>query len=183
MYFIVLAAMCIALAHCMEINWKTYKGMEYALVTTQMTWIEAQRYCSQYGGVLAQPENSDINKYLKSLTDKKTWLWIGASNLPDKKTWEWHNPLKAITFTDWQSSQPNAYSTENCMLYWKSSEGYKWGDYYCNRKYGFICQRKDSNCNGKKPTHGNECEDKKPTHGNECEDKRPSNQKCMTICL
>ncbi|VDI68005.1 Hypothetical predicted protein [Mytilus galloprovincialis] len=165
MHFIVQAATFIALAHipvyCLELNWKTYNGMEYAL-----------RYCSQHGGVLAQPETADINNYLKSLTDKKTWMWIGASNLPDKKTWEWHNPLKAITFADWQSSQPDANSTQNCLLYWLSREGYKWGDYYCHKKFGFLCQRKDSNCN-----------DKRPANGNDCEAKKPINQKCMTICL
>lgn len=30
-----------------------------------------KRYCSQHGGVLAQPETADINNYLKSLTDSK----------------------------------------------------------------------------------------------------------------
>ncbi|XP_052072827.1 perlucin-like protein [Mytilus californianus] len=162
---------------CWELSWNTYKGMEYALVTTKSTWIEAQRYCSQHVGVLAQPESADINNYLKSLTDKKTWLWIGASNLPDKKTWEWHNPLKAITYSDWQSSQPDANSTQNCLLYWFSNEGYKWGDYYCNKKFGFLCQRTKVSAND------SDCKDRKPANDSFCKDKKPANQKCMTICL
>ncbi|VDI57176.1 Hypothetical predicted protein, partial [Mytilus galloprovincialis] len=113
--------------------------MEYALVTTKMTWIEAQRYCSNFGGVLAQPETADINNYLKSLTDKTTVLWIGASNLPDK-TWEWHNPIKPIKFSDWQSTQPSNPNSEHCMVYWKSNEGFKWGDLHCTSKRGFLCQ-------------------------------------------
>ncbi|XP_071180075.1 C-type lectin BML-1-like [Mytilus edulis] len=150
---------------CLGLEWNTYKGMEYALVTTKMTWIEAQRYCSNFGGVLAQPETADINNYLKSLTDKTTWLWIGASNLPDK-TWEWHNPIKPIKFSDWQSTQPSHPNSEHCMVYWKSNEGFKWGDLHCTSKRGFLCQRtklseKDSSCSEKKPV----------------------GQKCMTICL
>lgn len=69
-----------------------------------------------------------------------TWLWLGESNLPDK-TWEWYNPIKPIKFSDWQSIQPSRPNSEHCMVYWKSKEGFKWGDVRCESKQRLLGQR------------------------------------------
>ena len=66
-------------------------------------------------------------------------VWLGGSD--ESGIWRWKNPTADMNFTDFSTGEPNKDAAVNCLVFWVSAEGYKWGDNDCYRKHRFICSK------------------------------------------
>jgi len=69
-------------------------------------------------------------------------FWLGATDRQNEGTWVWDKTETKVTYTDWQTGEPNNYGgDQNCLLI-KRGYKYKWDDSECDSRLGYICQLK-----------------------------------------
>uniref|UniRef100_A0A8C1R9D5 C-type lectin domain-containing protein n=1 Tax=Cyprinus carpio TaxID=7962 RepID=A0A8C1R9D5_CYPCA len=101
----------------------------------QMTWKQAQVYCTANHIDLATVQSDEDWANLRDVVQKMTkTAWIGLYN--DINSWQWSYQNKEIAFRSWSSGEPNNYGGyEACGLTYGSS----WNDYDCNSLLPFFC--------------------------------------------
>lgn len=77
-------------------NIYTYNGHDYSVITSLMTWSEAEAYCEMHGGHLATVTSEGEERFIEQILPyyrKKgapTWdFWLGATDGKKEGTWEW----------------------------------------------------------------------------------------------
>uniref|UniRef100_A0A8C2FB45 C-type lectin domain-containing protein n=1 Tax=Cyprinus carpio TaxID=7962 RepID=A0A8C2FB45_CYPCA len=112
-----------------------YHAWHLFLQTEQMTWKQAQVYCTANHIDLATVQNDEDWANLRDVVQKMTkTAWIGLYN--DINSWQWSYQNKEIAFRSWSSGEPNNYGGyEACGLTYGSS----WNDYDCNSLLPFFC--------------------------------------------
>uniref|UniRef100_A0A9J7ZUL0 C-type lectin domain-containing protein n=1 Tax=Cyprinus carpio carpio TaxID=630221 RepID=A0A9J7ZUL0_CYPCA len=108
---------------------------EYVVIQEQMTWKQAQVYCTANHIDLATVQSDEDWANLRDVVQKMTkTAWIGLYN--DINSWQWSYQNKEIAFRSWSSGEPNNYGGyEACGLTYGSS----WNDYDCNSLLPFFC--------------------------------------------
>ena len=48
-----------------------------------------------------------------------------------------------IIYMNWATTEPTRTYKENCLGLWRDG-GWKWGDYPCSYKIGYICEKSTS---------------------------------------
>ena len=126
-----------------SIYWRKYGEKEFTYVGDKLKWFEAQTVCQSLGGRLAHVNTDAENQFLISMTDKKSFVWLGAADIHQEGDWKWYNPETPMSFTYWSSNgpQPNDGRSSNCLAYWVSSVGYKWADVSCRAQCHSICEK------------------------------------------
>ncbi|XP_055021657.1 C-type lectin lectoxin-Phi1-like [Boleophthalmus pectinirostris] len=106
---------------------------QYILITSPMTWSNAQSYCRQNHHDLAMIESSAENQAVTNLLPTTTSaMWIGLYRIP----WRWSNGSLS-TYRNWASGQPsNSGGSEFCA---SQTSSYVWNDAPCSLKYTFVC--------------------------------------------
>ena len=127
----------------------TFEGKEYELYNLSLPWAEAYKFCEQKGGHLVTITSSDEQKFVTdNLLSKasKAYIWIGATDSLYEGNWKWITG-ETMSYTCWDSGEPNNYNDEDYLLIYKSTK--KWNDGQDSFKstgdsYSFICEY-DSN--------------------------------------
>ncbi|XP_053376929.1 brevican core protein-like [Mercenaria mercenaria] len=111
------------------------------LPVVSTNWNDAQDECIKVGGDLVEitsdVEQGSINILLSDDEDR-TGTWIGLNDMSVEGKYIWVLSGNTVSFTNWQSGEPNNVSNEDCIIV--NSENY-WVDIPCgwNRKY--ICEQ------------------------------------------
>ncbi|XP_055021654.1 C-type mannose receptor 2-like [Boleophthalmus pectinirostris] len=107
---------------------------DYILITTPMTWTNAQSYCRQNHHDLAMIESSAENQAVTNLLPSTTaYVWIGLYRVP----WRWSNGSPS-TYTKWASGEPNNNGdSESCAVQVSSL----WYDIRCDLLRTFVCRK------------------------------------------
>ena len=63
--------------------------------------------------------------------------WFGMNDLDVEGTWVWEDG-STVTYTNWDTSEPNDWGSGEDCGYIKTSG--KWNDYPCDTSHNFICQ-------------------------------------------
>ena len=72
--------------------------------------------------------------------NKAEGYWLGGYNVNEDGDLEWiSNPGQTMSFNGMKSSQPNAPSTQRCLVSWERFS-YQWADYECTYKLPYICE-------------------------------------------
>ncbi|VDI39189.1 Hypothetical predicted protein [Mytilus galloprovincialis] len=98
--------------------------------------------CECLGGKLLQAETAEENSFIKNKLSNTAidGYWLGGYNFYKNGSFEWiSNPGQPMTYSDMHSSQPNAATTELCLIYWREF-GYAWGDGTCSVKLPYVCE-------------------------------------------
>jgi hypothetical protein len=61
----------------------------YLLVYKSLTWPEAQKACEKHKANLLSLRNEEELKFVSDKVQKRTSVWIGASDLKTEGTWQW----------------------------------------------------------------------------------------------
>ncbi|XP_055057574.2 mannose-binding protein C isoform X1 [Misgurnus anguillicaudatus] len=99
------------------------------------------QYCKEIGGAIALPRNADENKALLKLSVASGLSinpYIGATDR-DKEGQFVDNNGKPLTFTNWESGQPDDYvGAQDCgvLRVWSGF----WDDVGCDDKLPIICE-------------------------------------------
>uniref|UniRef100_A0A3Q3G1K8 C-type lectin domain-containing protein n=1 Tax=Labrus bergylta TaxID=56723 RepID=A0A3Q3G1K8_9LABR len=127
--------------HCMD-NLKsvccdaTGSNVTFVLISTDMSWTEAQSYCREHHTDLASVRNLDENQKIKELIPFLQSVWIGLS----RETWKWLDGSNS-SFRYWNlgfSDPNNLFSKEACVSADFGNFG-KWEDWPCGYKRSYIC--------------------------------------------
>ncbi|XP_065820155.1 uncharacterized protein [Labrus bergylta] len=127
--------------HCMD-NLKsvccdaTGPNVTFVLISTDMSWTEAQSYCREHHTDLASVRNLDENQKIKELIPFLQSVWIGLS----RETWKWLDGSNS-SFRYWNlgfSDPNNLFSKEACVSADFGNFG-KWEDWPCGYKRSYIC--------------------------------------------
>uniref|UniRef100_A0A672LKX4 C-type lectin domain-containing protein n=1 Tax=Sinocyclocheilus grahami TaxID=75366 RepID=A0A672LKX4_SINGR len=107
------------------------------LIEEPKTWPEAQSYCREEHVDLATVQSAEDRAKLKvaaNAVNFQSVAWIGLHIV----VWRWSYQLTPISYSMWDSSQPDLYHTiEACGAV--HSNG-RWGDRYCTTQDNFFCQ-------------------------------------------
>ena len=108
--------------------------MTFILITTTMSWTEAQSYCRERYTDLATVRNEAENQEVKDLADGQQ-VWIGLF----RDSWKWSDGSKS-SFRYWKSGEPNTKGKEECVAMDFDDSG-RWEDHDCDSNKPFICYK------------------------------------------
>ncbi|XP_028141852.1 perlucin [Diabrotica virgifera virgifera] len=120
----------------------------------QATWFEALTFCSQMHMQLltinSEEENSVIYRYIREAS-KGFEYWTSGTRLIDGNKWVWFPYGDLIEYTRWSNGQPSDPNGEKCLQVWKVDDnwGLQWNDRPCDVRFHFICERYDSQNQGR----------------------------------
>nr|XP_032822861.1 collectin-10-like isoform X2 [Petromyzon marinus] len=120
------------------------KRIEYVLqivywpVYEKKIFDNASAHCKKYGGDLAMPTSSILNRRLHNYIWNET-MFIGINNITNEKTFRYVNGTPLGDYTHWKSGEPNAYNgKEECVE--MLTDGF-WNDISCTKPLYFLCQK------------------------------------------
>ncbi len=120
----------------------TYSGTghTYLFCNTASYWPAASTACSTLGYHLVTMGSAAENAWVTSSTNSLMPSydpWIGYNDIASEGSWVWDNG-EAVTYTNWNSGEPNNSSNEDCThLY----DGGTWNDHQCSGlSAGYICE-------------------------------------------
>ena len=72
--------------------------------------------------------------------------WIGLNDLAVAGRWVWESFTKElVTFTNWQSGEPNGLGKERCTEMYGGSQAGFWNDAPCANVKRYICEKEEGN--------------------------------------
>nr|XP_032822860.1 collectin-10-like isoform X1 [Petromyzon marinus] len=120
------------------------KRIEYVLnifywpVYEKKTFENARAHCKTYGGDIAMPTSSILNKQLHNYFWKDP-MFIGINYIQKENTFRYVNGTPLGDYTHWNRGEPNAVrNEEDCVEMLR--HGY-WNDIPCSEKLQFLCQK------------------------------------------
>ena len=144
-------------------NWVELNGIEYMVdgktPFDQKTYEEALAHCKNEGGKLAEPKSAEANNGIttlalntlasNSIDGSSIGVWIGLDDKSQEGYFKYASDDTSITYTDWDTAQPdngiwyNGNLEEDCVKLWKwpYANRFKWSDGLCSVKQSFVCER------------------------------------------
>ncbi|XP_066283046.1 C-type lectin domain family 4 member M-like [Branchiostoma lanceolatum] len=126
----------------MSETWKCtpFQGNCYSVSETAGSYDQAERECTERGGILAvitDQLTQDFFIQLLSVSSKDTW--IGLADEHFRGEWQWSDGmfLSSSTYTSWAYGEPN--DSGNCTHLWPAG-GFNWDDQPCHKSAYHICQ-------------------------------------------
>uniref|UniRef100_A0A3Q3GTG2 C-type lectin domain-containing protein n=1 Tax=Labrus bergylta TaxID=56723 RepID=A0A3Q3GTG2_9LABR len=119
--------------HC---GFSSGPDVTFALISTSMSWTEAQSYCREHHTDLASVRNLAENQEVKQLVPPGQRVWIGLS----RESWKWFDGSNS-TFRNWSPgrAEPNNLDPkEDCAAADFNNKG-GWEDWTCDWKRSYIC--------------------------------------------
>jgi len=103
----------------------------YLVSDRQMNFFEAEEFCINEGGKLAEPKSdTDMSEidYLVKQT-KGFSFWIGLSDYCNEGTFTWKSDGSSLEYSNWKENEPNDYlDNEDCVQLNHDSQ---WNDLRC----------------------------------------------------
>merc|ERR1711973_631574 len=107
----------------------------YLLSPTNMNWFQAQQFCEEKGGylaeILSESEQTNLKALLNIRQDQN--YWIGLSDVASEGNFVWQHSFTPLgEYTHWQAGQPDNWDGhEDCIIMMKGSE-WGWNDEDCD---------------------------------------------------
>lgn len=119
-----------------------FEGHGYKLITTPLSFHDAQKYCESLGGhlltITSKEENAFIVETFCPMATSS--IRIGLSDEASEGTWKWVTG-EPVEYTNWKSGEPNNMGNEDYVIINPSSG--LWNDGHSNstnRTHIFICE-------------------------------------------
>ncbi|XP_036411941.1 macrophage mannose receptor 1-like [Colossoma macropomum] len=123
---------CSTMLYCVCFDDRSDPSGTFILIRSNMTWTQAQTYCSQHYTNLASVHNAQEQQQVFTVVGNNTSAWIGLIS------GQWSD--KGFSpFRYWANGQaPESTSTEKCAAMMMSNSG-KWTQSQCDLQNPFIC--------------------------------------------
>ncbi|XP_067101182.1 C-type mannose receptor 2-like [Osmerus mordax] len=116
---------------------------QYHLVTTQLSWTDAQSYCREHFVDLATVDSmEDMQGLIDQIKSTGQWVWIGLTRNRSVSSWKWS--LSGSQFyregeTEYRNwAQPEPITGQPCAALVSNETGV-WRDYACTNTSSFVC--------------------------------------------
>ena len=120
-------------------------GHSYKVLTSCGSWTACQEAAIAEGGYLVTITSQAENAWLVTTFGGSTHYWIGFTDKDSEGTWQWVNG-EEVTYTNWNSGEPNGGKGENyALLYMSGNKSGKWNDTSLN-SYSKAIIEKESTC-------------------------------------
>nr|CAD7570466.1 unnamed protein product [Timema californicum] len=113
-------------------------------------WYRAAQYCRYHGMHLAsigsQEENDKLEKHIRDFGLGHEHFWTSGTDQASEGTFFWMSTGRPLTFTNWNTGEPNNFVYENgeeehCLELWnRDGKGLKWNDTPCSFETFFVCE-------------------------------------------
>ena len=120
-----------------------YLGEPYMVCSAPLEWAPARTECLTYGYDLVAINDAAENSWIVStataagFTSDSHFTWMGFNDRSSEGSWVWSSG-DAVTYTNWNSGEPNDSSGEDCGHLWSSG---KWNDIPCTGyTTPYICE-------------------------------------------
>ena len=127
---------------------------QYTVVSSDMSWLDAQAACRGQGGYLAVISTREEFDQITRLADEQglTRLWIGCHRENDQLVWETDDP---VNFTNWADNEPSNWDywdnvpedyvmiyKEDGVWYYNDNRNDPAADYpeYYSGTMGYVCE-------------------------------------------
>ncbi|CAH1398057.1 unnamed protein product [Nezara viridula] len=128
-----------------------YKEKRYYLgIFFKANWFRAAQYCRYHGMHLAsissQEENDKLEETIRDFGYSYEHFWVSGTDLAEEGQFFWMSTGRPITFTNWNTGEPNNFryengEEENCLELWdRDGKGLKWNDSACSFETYFVCE-------------------------------------------
>ncbi len=104
-------------------------------LTTATTWTDAQAQAQAMGGNLVTINDAAENQFLVNAFGGSELFWIGLNDVAQEGVFKWING-EPVTYTNWNSGEPNNYGNEDYVHFNWGSSG-RWND-IPNSGYGGL---------------------------------------------
>jgi len=118
------------------------EGNCYLISPTNLTWWQAEQFCGENGGHLAEVQSAEEERSLWGILDSRhnKAYWLGLTDLAYEGRFEWQYSYKPLisqgddTWVNWFPGQPdNDGGREDCVLsFYKEGSDWKWNDAPCD---------------------------------------------------
>ena len=107
-------------------------------IRVRLTWFEAQEFCYQNEGYLAEITSNEEDSLLDKFLLEDLQYWIGLSDIANEGTWVWQDSHMIAEYTNWAPHQPNYFAGENCALkaLWLYEGKPGWHNFGCAHSIG-----------------------------------------------
>merc|ERR1712062_355447 len=106
----------------------------YLFGTEATTFDEAQRFCRENGGMLAEPrsnrQNRIINKMISNDRDDTNY-WIGLTDERREGEFVWQSDNEEVKFSNWNKNEPNNLKDQEDCVVLRKTRSFKWNDVRC----------------------------------------------------
>merc|ERR1711962_158530 len=122
----------------------------YQVSPQRGNWYDADKFCKQSGGMLAEPRSVEESELIDGLmVDKSADVaWIGLTDLWDEGIFLWDSDYSEPYYTNWATNKPSGFDDHDCVNTWstKNQWGYRgWFDDPCSGNlYPYAVCQKDS---------------------------------------
>ncbi|XP_054288450.1 C-type lectin 37Db isoform X2 [Macrosteles quadrilineatus] len=122
----------------------------YLGIFFKANWYRAAQYCRYHGMHLAsinsQEENDKLEKHIRDFGLGHEHFWTSGTDQAEEGTFFWMSTGRPVTFTNWNTGEPNNFRYENgeeehCLELWnRDGKGLKWNDSPCSFETFFVCE-------------------------------------------
>ncbi|XP_075225682.1 salivary C-type lectin 2-like isoform X3 [Lycorma delicatula] len=122
----------------------------YLGIFFRANWFRAAQYCRYHGMHLAsissQEENDKLEKHIRDFGLGHEHFWTSGTDQAEEGQFFWMSTGRPITFTNWNTGEPNNFRYENgeeehCLELWnRDGKGLKWNDSPCSFETFFVCE-------------------------------------------
>ena len=116
-------------------------GDIYLVCDSPRAWTAAQSQCSAWGYHLLTVDDRAEDRFATAEvrdSNPDTRWWMGFNDRAVEGTWEWEDG-SGVTYTNWQSEEPNDLGGEDCGQLNFFEDG-TWNDQACSLTYPFVCE-------------------------------------------
>merc|ERR1712126_442892 len=115
-----------------EIFWAELGDSCYTISKSKMNMGQAQEYCWEQGGYLAEITSKDEEDLLDSFLVGGLHYWIGLTDIFVEGVWRWEQSHQEAEYTNWVPGSGSGGESYNCV--WKNYNpaGPGWHDVDCS---------------------------------------------------
>ena len=133
--FVFLNIVTLSVSSECPIGWINGGSSCYHVSEQRLDWLSSQEYCWSRGGHLAEFSSLEEENTVDAFLSEDELYWIGLTDVDVEGTWTWGSGQEP-SYTNWEPSEPNGGSGQNCVMKWFTGYAGQWNDYYC--KYDFA---------------------------------------------
>ncbi|XP_065357580.1 lectin subunit alpha-like [Calliphora vicina] len=116
-------------------------------------WYESLAKCARLNmslmAVDAQVKWNDVVSMIKKQFGENLLLWISGYAVGDNRLFMWMTMGEEFTFNNWSPGNPDFVEQNEYCVQIAGGPNMQWNDNTCTKKFGFICEYNEQQCNGK----------------------------------
>ena len=126
-----------------SMEWKIFKGAQYAKGEDELTWEEARSKCQEAGGDLVTIHTWEVHNFIHDEWGDSFDAWIGLTDKETEGVYKWASGVQ-FEYNNWYPScsapQNDDNDNKDCVR-WESFVDGRWDHADCAQEEKFFCEK------------------------------------------